>query len=173
MATTFPLIAKGKIDTRKNGDVSFAQVTIDIDGFEYGATFRAKVGDEPVVIDGRTITVSDDQAATACRIAATQRTEIEARAAAQAAAVARFGTLAPIAAVSDAQRRYAEAERLAKLPLILPELERRAGGDADTLDRALALVAAQADPDFWIRTDTDFRRVGTKLSLEHLFYHFA
>ncbi|WP_174297228.1 hypothetical protein [Sphingomonas bacterium] len=61
MATTLPLLDITKTDSRKDGAISWARVRVLLDGVERGADFRARLGEEPVVIDGDTITVSDAQ----------------------------------------------------------------------------------------------------------------
>ena len=61
MTTTLTLIDTRKIDTRRDGAISFAQVQVLLDGVPVGATFKARVGEESIVIDGDTITVSDAQ----------------------------------------------------------------------------------------------------------------
>lgn len=63
MTTTLTLVETRKIDTRRDGAISFAQVQVLIDGQPVGANFKARVGEEPIVIDGDTITVSDAQVA--------------------------------------------------------------------------------------------------------------
>lgn len=63
MATTLPLIAILKTDTRKDGAISYIDARVLLDGVEVNANFRARVGEEPIVIDGDTITVSDAQVA--------------------------------------------------------------------------------------------------------------
>ncbi|MGO1303963.1 MAG: hypothetical protein ACTMKV_04175 [Sphingomonas parapaucimobilis] len=61
MATTLKLIDTHKIDIRRNGDISYAKVTVLIDGLPYTTDFRCRVDEEAVLIDGDTITVSDMQ----------------------------------------------------------------------------------------------------------------
>jgi hypothetical protein len=61
MTTTLPLIETIKIDTRRDGAISYANVRVELDGAQLVTDFRARVGEEPVVIDGDTITVSDAQ----------------------------------------------------------------------------------------------------------------
>lgn len=61
MTTTLTLVETLKIDTRRDGAISYAKVRVILDGEPVVTDFRARVGEQPVVIDGDTITVSDAQ----------------------------------------------------------------------------------------------------------------
>lgn len=87
MATTLKLVDTVKIDTRRNGEISYIDVRVVLDGVEVNANFRARVGEEPIVIDGDTITVSDAQVASKRQAIAIFAQQDAQRAAQQAAAI--------------------------------------------------------------------------------------
>lgn len=61
MATTLTLIETFKIETRVNGDISYISARVMLDGAATNVSFRARVGEEPIIIGGDAITVSDSQ----------------------------------------------------------------------------------------------------------------
>lgn len=63
MATTLPLIETIKTSTRRDGSVSFAKVVVMLDGKARSASFSCRLDEEPIVIDGDSITIADSQVA--------------------------------------------------------------------------------------------------------------
>lgn len=86
MATTLTLLETYKISRRVNGDVSFIQARVVVDGIPTYAEFRARLGEEPIIVDGDTITVAD--ALVAAIVERRARSEADAARAADRAAAA-------------------------------------------------------------------------------------
>lgn len=87
MATTLTLVETFKTDTRRNGEISYITTCVLLDGTPTNATFRARVGEEPILVDGDTITVSDSQVEQLRRLQASIRTQQAALQDKQAAAL--------------------------------------------------------------------------------------